>query len=231
MSKKSIDKLLKEEQLKFDSQGDGHLVSSINTPLREDAFDKSSTEKINLIKDRFYEIMDILGLDMSDDSLKGTPYRVAKMYVSEIFNGLDEQKKPQVTLFENKYQYGKMLIERDISYYSMCEHHFMPIYGKAHIAYISSGMVIGLSKLHRIVKYFASRPQVQERMTVQIFQELKKVLDTDDVAVLIEGSHMCVSARGTKDITSTTVTMESGGSFREDRKWSEFMEIVQSSRR
>ena len=231
MSKKSIDKLLREEQLKFDSQGDEHSVSSVDTPLRKDAFDKTSAEKIDLIQQRFYEIMDILGLDMLDDSLKGTPYRVAKMYVSEIFKGLDVNEKPEVTLFENKYQYGKMLVERDISYYSMCEHHFMPIYGKAHIAYISSGKVIGLSKLHRIVKYFASRPQVQERMTVQVFQELQKVLDTDDVAVLIEGSHMCVSARGTKDTTSTTVTMESGGSFRSDRKWSEFMDIVQPSKR
>ncbi|OUW62819.1 MAG: GTP cyclohydrolase I FolE [bacterium TMED198] len=231
MSKKSIDKVLKEEQLKFENQGDDHSVKSIDTPMREGAFEKSSSEKINLIKDHFYEIMDILGLDMSDDSLKGTPYRVAKMYVSEIFNGLDEEHKPKVTLFDNKYQYGKMLVERDISYYSMCEHHFMPIYGKAHIAYISSGKVIGLSKLHRIVKYFASRPQVQERMTVQVFQELKKVLNTEDVAVMIDGFHMCVSARGTKDITSSTVTMESGGSFREDRKWAEFMELVKPSKR
>ena len=230
MSKKSIDKLLKEEKLKFESQGDDHSISSVNTPLRDNAFALESNQKIDLIKDYFHEIMNVLGLDMSDDSLKGTPYRVAKMYVKEIFNGLNEKDKPKVTLFKNKYQYGKMLIEKDISFYSMCEHHFMPIYGKAHIAYISSGMVIGLSKLHRIVKYFASRPQVQERMTVQIFQELKKVLNTEDVGVIIDASHMCVSARGTKDTTSTTITMESGGSFREDRKWSEFMKITQTSK-
>ena len=198
------------------------------TPLREDAFDISDDEKIALIESHFKEIMLALGLDLSDDSLKGSPKRVAKMYVNELFSGLNPSLKPQSTLFKNNYEYGKMLVEKNISFYSNCEHHFLPIIGKAHIAYISSGDVIGLSKLHRIVNYYAKRPQVQERMTVQIFNELKNVLKTDDVAVIIDAAHLCVSSRGIKDITSTTLTLEVGGKFKEDKIWKEFKDFTEN---
>ena len=200
--------------------------TNIKTPLREDAFSISDDNKIKIIESHFKEIMLTLGLDLTDDSLKGSPKRVAKMYVKELFSGLNPNSKPKSTLFRNSYEYGEMLVEKDISFYSNCEHHFLPIVGKAHIAYISSGNVIGLSKLHRIVTYYSKRPQVQERMTVQIFNELKSVLNTEDVAVIIDASHLCVSSRGIKDITSTTLTLEVGGKFKEEKFWKEFKDLI-----
>lgn len=186
--------------------GDDHLFTGIDTPMKPDAFEMSNKEKKQRISVLFSEIMDVLGLDLTDDSLKGTPDRVAKMYIEEIFSGLDPKNKPKVALFDNKYQYNQMLVEKDITFYSNCEHHFVPIIGKAHVAYISGGKVIGLSKLNRIVQYYAKRPQVQERLTQQIANELKMVLGTEDVAVLIDAKHLCVSSRGVKDDTSSTIT-------------------------
>ncbi|NND09565.1 MAG: GTP cyclohydrolase I FolE, partial [Flavobacteriaceae bacterium] len=162
-----------------------------------------------------------MGLDLNDDSLKGTPDRVAKMYIEEIFSGLNPANKPKVALFDNKYQYNQMLVEKNITFYSNCEHHFVPIIGKAHVAYISSGKVIGLSKLNRIVQYYAKRPQVQERLTIQIANEIKTVLNTEDVAVIIDAKHLCVSSRGIKDDTSATVTSYYGGKFDNAHKISE----------
>ena len=204
----------------------GHEMKSLNTPLRDDAFEISDEEKIDQIEHYFKEIMISLGLDLSDDNLKNSPRRVAKMYVNELFSGLKPKNKPKTTLFKNSYEYGKMLVEKNISFHSNCEHHFLPIIGKTHIAYISSGNVIGLSKLHRIVNYYAKRPQVQERMTVQIFTELKKVLNTEDVAVILDATHLCVSSRGIKDSTSTTLTFEAGGKFKEDKFWREFKDLI-----
>ncbi|GAB3902038.1 GTP cyclohydrolase I FolE [Larkinella knui] len=199
-----------------DEMGDDHVASSSETPMREDAFELSDDTKIELIEGHFREIMNILGLDLTDDSLKGTPRRVAKMYVKEIFSGLNPAKKPIATLFENKYQYSEMLVEKGITVHSQCEHHFVPIIGRAHVAYISSGKVIGLSKLNRIVQYFAKRPQVQERLTVQIANELKAVLQTEDVAVIIDARHLCVSMRGVQDANSSTVTVHYCGKFKDD---------------
>ncbi len=206
--------------------GDNHIGTSIETPLRADAFDRSDEEKMELIESKFREIMDVLGLDLTDDSLNGTPHRVAKMFVQEIFNGLNPANKPKISVFENKFQYGEMLVERNISLNSTCEHHFLPIVGKAHVAYIANGQVIGLSKINRIVDYFARRPQVQERLTVQIANELKKILNTEDVAVVIDAKHMCVSARGIEDETSSTVTAEYSGVFKETAKRDEFLKYV-----
>jgi GTP cyclohydrolase I len=183
----------------YEQLGDEHILTSIETPMRADAFTKSDSQKIDEIAYHFEKIMESLGLDLTDDSLKGTPYRVAKMYVQEIFSGLNPDNKPKIALFDNKYQYNQMLVEKNISFYSNCEHHFVPIMGKAHVAYISNGSVIGLSKLNRIVQYFAKRPQVQERLTVQIAKELQRVLGTQDIAVLIDAKHLCVSSRGIKD--------------------------------
>lgn len=193
--------------------GDDHLFTGLDTPMKANAFDMPNEEKKQRISILFSEIMDVLGLDLTDDSLKGTPDRVAKMYIEEIFSGLDPANKPKVALFDNKYQYNQMLVEKDITFYSNCEHHFVPIIGKAHVAYKSSGKVIGLSKLNRIVQYYAKRPQVQERLTQQIANELKTVLDTEDVAVIIDAKHLCVSSRGVKDDTSATVTTYYGGIF------------------
>jgi GTP cyclohydrolase I len=209
-----------------DDIGDHHVATSVETPLRADAFEMDEELKMELIEKHFKEIMHILGLDLEDDSLKGTPYRVAKMYVQEIFKGLDPVNKPDIKLFENKYNYNEMLVEKDISFYSNCEHHFVPIIGKVQVAYISSGYVIGLSKIHRIVNYFAKRPQVQERMTMQIANELKKVLRTDDVAVVIDAEHLCVSSRGVEDTTSSTVTSHYSGKFREDNYKQEFLQHI-----
>lgn len=210
-----------------DEIGDAHVATSVDTPLRPDAFDVSDEEKMELIETHFREIMHILGLDLSDDSLKGTPRRVAKMYVKEIFSGLHPANKPEVTLFENHYKYQEMLVEKDITFHSNCEHHFVPIFGKAHVAYISSGKVIGLSKLNRIVQYFAQRPQVQERLTRQIAEELKRALDTEDVAVLIDAKHMCVSSRGVNDVTSSTITAEYSGKFKEPETKKEFLKYLE----
>lgn len=198
--------------------GDDHLYTGIDTPMKSDAFSLSDEEKKEKISFLFAEIMDVLGLDLTDDSLKGTPNRVAKMYVEEIFSGLNPFNKPKVALFENKYQYNQMLVEKNITFYSNCEHHFVPIFGKAHVAYISSGKVIGLSKLNRIVQYFSRRPQVQERLTNQIARELVEVLGTKDVAVIIDAKHLCVSSRGIKDDTSSTVTAYYGGAFNTTEK-------------
>jgi len=206
--------------------GDDHLFTSLDTPMKPNAFDMSNQEKKERISILFSEIMDVLGLDLNDDSLKGTPDRVAKMYVEEIFSGLDPENKPKVALFDNKYQYNQMLVEKNITFYSNCEHHFVPIIGKAHVAYISSGKVIGLSKLNRIVQYYAKRPQVQERLTNQIANELKTVLETEDVAVIIDAKHLCVSSRGIKDETSATVTSYYGGAVNTADKIAELQNYI-----
>ncbi len=198
--------------------GNDHLFTGLETPMKADAFKLSDTEKKERIAILFEEIMDIMGLDLTDDSLQGTPKRVAKMYIDEIFSGLNPANKPKVALFDNKYQYNQMLVEKNITFYSNCEHHFVPIIGKAHVAYISSGKVIGLSKLNRIVQYYAKRPQVQERLTNQIAEELKTILQTEDVAVIIDAKHLCVSSRGIKDDTSATVTTYYGGQFNKPEK-------------
>ena len=211
----------------IDELGDEHVSTSIDTPLRPDAFKLSDEQKIKQIAEHFAQIMDILGLDRNDDSLSGTPNRVAKMYVKEIFSGLNPANFPDIKLFENKYQYNQMLVEKNIVFYSNCEHHFVPIIGKAHIAYISSGKVIGLSKINRIVQHFAKRPQVQERMTMQISEAMKKALETDDVAVVIDATHLCVSSRGVKDINSSTVTSHFTGQFAREDKRNEFLKYLE----
>jgi GTP cyclohydrolase I len=206
--------------------GDDHLFTGLETPMKKDAFKLSDGEKKKKIAILFEEIMDVMGLDLTDDSLKGTPERVAKMYIDEIFSGLNPINKPKVALFDNKYQYNQVLVEKDITFYSNCEHHFVPIIGKAHISYISSGKVIGLSKLNRIVQYYAKRPQVQERLTNQIAEELKGVLGTEDIAVIIDAKHLCVSSRGIKDDTSATVTAFYGGTFNTSAKIAELQNYL-----
>ncbi|MFT4848044.1 MAG: GTP cyclohydrolase I [Sediminicola sp.] len=206
--------------------GDDHLFTGLETPMKPDAFKLSDDEKKQRIAILFEEIMDVMGLDLTDDSLKGTPKRVAKMYIDEIFSGLNPANKPKVALFDNKYQYNQMLVEKNITFYSNCEHHFVPIIGRAHIAYVSSGKVIGLSKLNRIVQYYAKRPQVQERLTNQIAEDLKQILGTDDVAVIIDAKHLCVSSRGIKDDTSATVTSFYGGVFNESHKIAELQNYL-----
>ncbi|NRB50370.1 MAG: GTP cyclohydrolase I FolE [Saprospiraceae bacterium] len=206
--------------------GDQHIGTSLETPMKPDAFAISDEEKMNKISNHFAEIMDILGLDLEDDSLGGTPRRVAKMFVKEIFYGLDPKKKPKISLFENKFGYRQMLVEKDITVKSFCEHHFLPITGRAHVAYIANGKVIGLSKLNRIVDYYARRPQVQERLTMQIAKELKDILDTEDVAVYIEAQHMCVQARGIEDEHSSTVTTEYSGKFLNENVRAEFLQSI-----
>jgi GTP cyclohydrolase IA len=211
----------------IEEMGDSHVSTSTDTPMREGAFDLSDAEKIKAIENHFAAIMDIMGLDLTDDSLKGTPHRVAKMYIKEIFQGLNPANKPRVALFENKYKYNEMLAEKNISFYSNCEHHFVPIMGKAHVAYISNGKVIGLSKLNRLVQYYAKRPQVQERLTMQIGKELQKVLGTDNVAVVIDAKHLCVASRGVEDNTSSTVTAFYGGAFKNEQKKNEFLKYLE----
>ncbi|MCA0154443.1 GTP cyclohydrolase I FolE [Winogradskyella vincentii] len=211
----------------IDALGDDHVSSSSETPMRDDAFKLSNEEKMDIIKDDVRHIMETLGLDLSDDSLNGTPRRVAKMFVNEIFGGLDPAKKPSASTFENKYKYGEMLVEKNITVYSTCEHHLLPIVGKAHVAYISNGTVVGLSKMNRIVDYFAKRPQVQERLTIQIVKELQKVLNTEDVACVIDAKHLCVNSRGIRDIESSTVTSEFGGKFKEKETKREFLDYIQ----
>ncbi|NMM50470.1 GTP cyclohydrolase I FolE [Marinigracilibium pacificum] len=215
---------------KIDDIGDEHVGTSLETPMRADAFDKDDELKIELIEKHFKEIMTILGLDLNDDSLQGTPRRVAKMYVKEIFSGLNPENKPDITLFENKFRYQEMLVEKNITFHSNCEHHFVPIYGHAHVAYISNGNVIGLSKLNRIVQYYAKRPQVQERMTVQIANELKEVLNTEDVAVVIDADHMCISSRGVNDTNSSTITTHYSGKFLNEDKKKEFLNHIYNGR-
>ncbi|MEL0456660.1 GTP cyclohydrolase I FolE [Flavobacteriaceae bacterium SZ-1-7] len=208
--------------------GDDHLYTGMETPMKKDAFKLSDAEKKERISILFEEIIDVMGLDLNDDSLKGTPKRVAKMYIDEIFSGLNPANKPKVALFDNKYQYNQMLVEKNITLYSNCEHHFVPIIGKAHIAYISSGKVIGLSKLNRIVQYYAKRPQVQERLTNQIANELKSILNTEDVAVIIDAKHLCVSSRGIKDDSSSTVTSYYGGKFNNTEKMTQLQNYLNS---
>ncbi|MEQ7799919.1 GTP cyclohydrolase I FolE [Pedobacter sp. ASV1-7] len=211
-----------------DLLGEQHIGTSYDTPLRSDAFDLSDEEKISRISHHFREIMQTLGLDLTDDSLNGTPGRVAKMFVKEVFSGLNPENKPAITLFENKYQYNQMLVEKNITLYSNCEHHFVPIIGKAHVAYISSGKVVGLSKLNRIVQYYAQRPQVQERLTIQIANELKTILETDDVAVYIDAVHLCVSSRGIKDTSSSTITTSFDGVFLDAKRKEEFLQYIRN---
>ena len=216
-------------QLTAEEIGDNHFCTGLDTPMVAGAFDKSDQEKKKIIAQHFKAIMETMGLDLTDDSLKGTPERVAKMYIDEIYSGLDPANKPKVALFENKYQYNQMLVEKDISFYSNCEHHFVPIIGRAHVAYISAGKVIGLSKLNRLVQYYAKRPQVQERLTNQIGEELKAVLGTEDVAVIIDAKHLCVSSRGVKDDTSATVTSFYGGVFLEMERRQELYQYINNT--
>ena len=224
-----IDKALASKAfagLDIDEIGDDHLYTGLETPLRADAFEQSDAEKKEQIAELFEQIMHVMGLDLSDDSLRGTPMRVAKMYIDEIFSGLNPANKPKIALFDNKYEYGQMLVEKNITFYSNCEHHFVPIIGQAHVAYISSGKVIGLSKLNRIVQYYAKRPQVQERLTNQIGSELQSILETEDVAVIIDAKHLCVSSRGIKDDTSATVTSFYGGQFEHTEKLAELHRYI-----
>ncbi|NBL65315.1 GTP cyclohydrolase I FolE [Flavobacterium sp. NST-5] len=210
----------------LDEIGDNHLASSAQNPLRSDAFDLTDDQKIESIKKDVESILITLGMDLTDDSLKGTPNRVAKMFVKEIFGGLHPDKKPGASTFDNHYKYGEMLVEKNITVYSTCEHHLLPIIGRAHIGYISSGRVVGLSKMNRIVDYFAKRPQVQERLTMQIVQELQKVLNTQDVACVIDAKHLCVNSRGIRDIESSTVTSEFGGKFKDEATRREFLDYI-----
>ncbi len=210
----------------LESIGDDHIASAEDTPMRADAFVLTDAEKIARIEENVRDTMLTLGLDLEDDSLKGTPKRVAKMYVSEIFSGLHPERRPKASTFKNKYKYGEMLVEKNITLYSTCEHHMLPIVGKAHIAYISKGTVVGLSKMNRIVDYFAKRPQVQERLNIQIVRELQKVLGTEDVACVIDAKHLCVNSRGIRDVDSSTVTAEYGGKFQEEAVRKEFLEYI-----
>jgi GTP cyclohydrolase I len=215
-----------ENYERFEITGDNHIGTAIETPLRKDAFEKSDNEKIAIIQEHYKGIMETLGLDLDDDSLSGTPYRVAKMYVKELFSGLDPRNKPSLSVFDNKYEYNKMLVESDISFNSACEHHFLPIIGKAHVGYISSGKVIGLSKINRVVQYYGRRPQVQERMTMQIFNELKSALQTEDVIVVVVAEHLCVSSRGVNDPSSKTTTIEFGGQFKDAQIRNDFFKLI-----
>ncbi|WP_284652909.1 GTP cyclohydrolase I FolE [Flavobacterium terrisoli] len=209
-----------------DELGENHVATSAQNPVRNDAFDLSDDKKIELIKKDVENILTTLGMDLTDDSIKGTPNRVAKMFVKEIFGGLNPNKKPNSSTFKNHYKYGEMLVEKNITVYSTCEHHLLPIVGRAHVAYISNGTVVGLSKMNRIVDYFAKRPQVQERLTMQIVQELQKVLNTEDVACVIDAKHLCVNSRGIRDIESSTVTSEFGGKFKDELTKREFLDYI-----
>ena len=210
----------------IDNIGDDHIGTSANTPMRADAFKLSNDEKIDVIKDDVRHIMETLGLDLTDDSFNGTPLRVAKMFVNEVFGGLNPKKRPKASTFQNKYKYGEMLVEKNITVYSTCEHHLLPIVGKAHVAYISNGTVVGLSKMNRIVDYYAKRPQVQERLTIQIVKELQRILNTQDVACVIDAKHLCVNSRGIRDIDSSTVTSEFGGKFKNTETKREFLDYI-----
>src|SRR3970040_417906 len=209
-----------------DEIGDNHISLSAKNPVREDAFNITDDEKIERIKKDVENILLTLGMDLTDDSMKGTPNRVAKMFVKEIFGGLNPAKKPNASTFDNNYKYGEMLVEKNIIVYSTCEHHLLPIIGRAHVAYISNGRVIGLSKMNRIVEYYAKRPQVQERLTMQIVQELQKALGTEDVACVIDAKHLCVNSRRIRGIESSTVTSEFGGKFKNDQTRREFLDYI-----
>jgi len=217
---------INEKLSEIEEIGHNHIGTSTDTPLRKDAFAINDEDKVKQIQEHVKGILHTLGLDLSDDSLKGTPLRVAKMYVNEIFAGLNENHKPKMSTFDNKYKYGEMLVEKNITVYSTCEHHLLPIVGKAHVAYISSGRVVGLSKMNRIVDHFAKRPQVQERMTMQIVEELQKALNTKDVACIVDAKHLCVNSRGIRDIESSTVTSEFGGQFKNQNVKKEFLDYI-----
>lgn len=219
------DKFLEEE---FDLIGDDHFASSPETPIRDDAFEISDEEKISIIEKNVYNILETLGMDLTDDSLKGTPKRVAKAWVNELFGGLKPEKMPKTSTFDNKYSYTEMLVEKNITVYSTCEHHLLPIIGKAHVAYFSNGTVIGLSKMNRIVDYFAKRPQVQERLTMQVVKALQKALGTDDVACVIDAKHLCVNSRGIRDVDCSTVTAEFGGKFKDKNVKREFLDYIRT---
>jgi GTP cyclohydrolase I len=219
-----FDKLLEETLTHFDA--DDHQSNSAETPLRSDAFVLSEEEKMARIEKDVANILETLGMDMSDDSLKGTPKRVAKMFVQEVFGGLNPVRSPKLSTFENKYKYGHMLVEKNITLYSTCEHHLLPIIGKAHVAYISNGTVIGLSKMNRIVDFFSKRPQVQERLTRQIVHMLQSALETKDVACVIDAKHLCVNSRGIRDVDCSTVTAEFGGAFNKSEVKNEFLEYI-----
>jgi len=219
------DKFLEEE---FDLMGDDHFASSPETPIRDDAFEISDEEKISIIEKNVFNILDTLGMDLTDDSLKGTPKRVAKAWVNELFGGLKPEKMPKTSTFDNKYSYTEMLVEKNITVFSTCEHHLLPIYGKAHVAYFSKGTVIGLSKMNRIVDYFAKRPQVQERLTMQVVKALQKALGTDDVACVIDAKHLCVNSRGIRDVDCSTVTAEFGGKFKDKNVKREFLDYIRT---
>ena len=219
------DKFLEEE---FDLIGDDHFASSPETPLRDDAFEISDDEKISIIEKNVYNILETLGMDLTDDSLKGTPKRVAKAWVNELFGGLKPEKMPKTSTFDNKYSYTEMLVEKNITVYSTCEHHLLPIIGKAHVAYFSKGTVIGLSKMNRIVDYFSKRPQVQERLTMQVVKALQKALGTDDVACVIDAKHLCVNSRGIRDVDCSTVTAEFGGKFKDKNVKREFLDYIRT---
>ena len=210
----------------YEEMGSDHISTSEVTPLRKDAFVLDDATKIERIRENVRDIMLTLGLDLEDDSLKGTPNRVAKMYVNELFGGLRPDRRPKSSTFDNKYKYGEMLVEKNITLYSTCEHHLLPIVGKAHVAYISNGTVVGLSKMNRIVDYYAKRPQVQERLNIQIVRELQEVLGTKDVACVIDAKHLCVNSRGIRDIDSSTVTAEYGGKFKEESVRREFLDYL-----
>ena len=205
-----------------------HKNFSIDTPLRKDAFKLSDEEKINLIEKNVYEILQTLGMDLTDDSLKGTPLRVAKAYVNEVFGGLNPKNLPKGSTFNNKYKYSEMLVEKNITVFSTCEHHLLPIYGKAHVAYFSNNNVIGLSKMNRVVDYFSRRPQVQERLTIQIVHTLQEMLKTKDVACVIDAKHMCVNSRGIRHIDCSTVTGEFGGKFKDQNIKREFLDYIRN---
>ena len=218
-----VEKLITDNSME---EGEDHFSNNAKTPLKENAFEKSDDEKILIIQDHVSEILETLGMDLTDDSLKGTPLRVAKMFVNEIFGGLHPNKKPKASTFDNSYKYGEMLVEKNITLYSTCEHHLLPIVGKAHVAYVSNGTVVGLSKMNRIVDYYAKRPQVQERLTLQIVQELQEILGTQDVACVIDAKHLCVNSRGIIDTASSTVTSEFGGIFQSEDKKREFLDYL-----
>lgn len=218
-----VEKLITDNSME---EGEDHFSNNAKTPLKENAFEKSDDEKILIIQDHVSEILETLGMDLTDDSLKGTPLRVAKMFVNEIFGGLPPNKKPKASTFDNSYKYGEMLVEKNITLYSTCEHHLLPIVGKAHVAYVSNGTVVGLSKMNRIVDYYAKRPQVQERLTLQIVKELQEILGTQDVACVIDAKHLCVNSRGISDTASSTVTSEFGGIFQSEDKKREFLDYL-----
>jgi GTP cyclohydrolase I len=207
--------------------GENHVATSAENPIRPDAFDISDEEKIVKIEKSVKDILQTLGMDLTDDSIQGTPKRVAKAFINEMFMGLNPKNKPKASTFDNNYNYGEMLVEKNIVLYSTCEHHLLPIIGRAHVAYISDGKVIGLSKMNRIVEYFSKRPQVQERLTMQIVQAMQEALGTKDVACVIDAKHLCVNSRGIKDIESSTVTSEFGGKFKEKETKKEFLQYLQ----